>query len=74
MDLPRVGLAAGALFYVVRPLVLGLLARAGEQRAVLPEAAAQLTRDNLALAQQNPERAAQLVREWLREGAAAIEG
>ena len=37
-------------------------------------AAAQLTQENLALTQQNPERAAQLVREWLREGAPAIEG
>src|SRR5438034_4336832 len=75
MRLLAVGLAAAGLFYVVRPLVLGLAARASEGRAALPQAAAaQLTQDNLALTQQNPERAAQLVREWLREGAPAIEG
>src|SRR5436309_615976 len=71
MRLMAVGLVAAGLFYVVRPLVLGR----SEGRAALPEAAAaQLTQDNLALTQQNPERAAQLVREWLREGAPAIEG
>ena len=71
MRLLAVGLVAAGLFYVVRPLVLGR----SEGRAALPEAAAaQLTQDNLALTQQNPERAAQLVREWLREGAPAIEG
>ncbi len=71
MRLLAVGLVAAGLFYVVRPLVLGL----SEGRAALPQAAAaQLTQDNLALTQQNPERAAQLVREWLREGAPAIEG
>src|SRR5438445_657561 len=75
MRLLAVGLVAAGLFYVVRPLVLGLAARGSEGRAALPEAAAaQLTQDNLALTQQNPERAAQLVREWLREGAPAIEG
>ena len=75
MRLLAVGLVAAGLFYVVRPLVLGLAARASEGRAALPQAAAaQLTQDNLALTQQNPERAAQLVREWLREGAPAIEG
>src|SRR5436309_284203 len=72
MRLLAVGLVAAGLFYVVRPLVLGLAARGGEGRAALPEAtAAQLTQENLALTQQNPERAAQLVREWLREGAPA---
>ena len=71
MRLLAVGLVAAGLFYVVRPLVLGR----SEGRAALPQAAAaQLTQDNLALTQQNPERAAQLVREWLREGAPAIEG
>src|SRR3989454_6296612 len=75
MRLLAVGLVAAGLFYVVRPLVLGLAARGSEGRAALPEAAAaQLTQDNLVLTQQNPERAAQLVREWLREGAPAIEG
>ena len=75
MRLLAVGLVAAGLFYVVRPLVLGLAARTSEGRAALPQAAAaQLTQDNLALTQQNPERAAQLVREWLREGAPAIEG
>jgi flagellar M-ring protein FliF len=75
MRLLAVGLAAAALFYVVRPLVLGLVARGSERRAALPEAvAAQLTQENLALTRQNPERAAQLVREWLHEGAPAVEG
>ncbi len=74
MRLLAVGLVAAGLFYVVRPLVLGLAAR-GSERAALPQAAAaQITQENLALTQQNPERAAQLVREWLREGAPAIEG
>src|SRR5713101_299438 len=76
MRLLAVGLAAAGLFYVVRPLLVGLSARAGvEGRGALAEAAAaRLTQENLALTQQNPERAAQLVREWLREGAPAIEG
>jgi flagellar M-ring protein FliF len=75
MRLLAVGLVAAGLFYVVRPLVLGLAPPGSEGRAALPEAAAaQLTQENLALTQQNPERAAQLVREWLREGAPAIEG
>src|SRR5438128_1034863 len=73
MRLLAVGLVAAGLFYVVRPLVLGLAARGGEGRAALPEAAtAQLTQENLALTQQNPERAAQPVREWLRERARAV--
>jgi len=66
--------AAGMLLYVVRPVVLGLAARVPAQ-AVGPgalvgmdAAVAQLTQENLALTQQHPERAAQLVREWLREG------
>src|SRR5205809_3469 len=75
MRLLAVGLVAAGLFYVVRPLVLGLAARGGEGRTALPEAtAAQLPQENLGLTQQNPERAAQLVREWLREGAPAVEG
>jgi flagellar M-ring protein FliF len=65
---------AAVLFYGVRPLVLALAARGGERRPALPEAAAaRLTQENLALAQQNPERAAQLVREWLHESAPAVE-
>ena len=75
MRLVAVGLAAAAIFYVLRPFLLGLVARGSERRAALPEAdAAQLTQENLALTQQNPERAAQLVRGWLREGAPAVEG
>jgi len=34
-------------------------------------AAGELARENVTLAQQNPERAAQLVREWLAENAKA---
>ena len=75
MRLLAVGLVAAGLFYVVRPLVLGLVARESERRAALPEAvAAQLTQENLALTRQDPERAAQLVRGWLREGVPAVEG
>jgi flagellar M-ring protein FliF len=68
--------AAAVLFYVVRPLVEGLATRdAGVPRPSLPEAAvAQITQENLALTQRNPERAAQLVREWLSERTPAIEG
>jgi flagellar biosynthesis/type III secretory pathway M-ring protein FliF/YscJ len=32
------------------------------------EAVGELARENVTLAQQNPERAAQLVRQWLHEG------
>jgi flagellar M-ring protein FliF len=70
-----VGLAL--LLFVVRPMLLTLATRVGTggRRAALgaPVAAAtaQLTHENLQLTQQSPERAAQLVREWLREGAAA---
>ena len=59
------------LLYFVRPVVLQFLARPVEERgrmASVPEtAAARLTQENLALTQQNPERAAQLVRQWLQE-------
>jgi flagellar M-ring protein FliF len=66
-----VGVAALLLVYFVRPLVLGLAARGGRLGPLTgPEAAMALTQENLALTQQNPERAAQLVREWLSEGAA----
>src|SRR6058998_3748592 len=40
MRLMAVGLVAAGLFYVVRPLVLGLAAPGGEGRAALPEATA----------------------------------
>ena len=68
--------AAAMLLYVVRPLVLGVANRGaggGAWQGALPgparAATAQLTQENVALAQQHPERAAQLVREWLGEGA-----
>jgi len=69
--------AALMLLYVVRPLVLGVARRgagaggqwpaelAGPARA----ATAQLTQENVTLVQEHPERAAQLVREWLGETA-----
>src|SRR5438093_2897132 len=66
--------AAAMLLYVVRPVVLGVAARlpagpAGPGALTGMDAAvAQLTQENLALTQQHPERAAQLVREWLRVG------
>jgi flagellar M-ring protein FliF len=69
--------AALMLLYVVRPLLLELAtrvsgagARPGSGRPELTgpaQATAQLTQENAALAQQHPERAAQLVREWLNE-------
>lgn len=65
-----VGFAIFMLLNVVRPLVLSLAARPGAGLAASPEAAmAVLTTENRNLLQQNPERAAQLVREWLDEGA-----
>src|SRR5262249_32934192 len=67
------GFAAFVLLHVVRPLLLSLATRpasAGRARPVVAvgavEDAAELTRENLALARQHPERAAQLVREWLQ--------
>jgi flagellar M-ring protein FliF len=66
-----VGFVAGMLLYVVRPLLVALASRPTGRGAELgsPEiAVAQLTHENQAIAQQNPERAAQLVREWLHEG------
>jgi flagellar M-ring protein FliF len=76
LRLLALGFVAAVLLYVVRPLVLGLLARGADGGSPpLPEAAvAQLTQENLALTQRNPERAAQLVREWLSERTPAIEG
>jgi flagellar M-ring protein FliF len=73
-----VAFAAGMLLYVVRPVVLALAARPTGSAGPVPSlagleiAAAQLTHENLTLAQQNPERAAQLVREWLQEGHPAL--
>jgi flagellar M-ring protein FliF len=81
--LPRVVgvLFAGAmLLWVVRPLILGLATSRGGGRAagraavevkVPIGAVRQLTAENLDLAREHPERAAQLVREWLRESAPA---
>jgi flagellar M-ring protein FliF len=82
MRLLGVAFAAAMLLYVVRPIVIGLASRGGAPRgggrligggaAVIP-ATAELTRENLQITQQNPARAAQLVREWLREGATGTE-
>ncbi len=68
-------IAYAGIFYFVRPLVLALAARP-RGRAVgavgfevggreVEAAVARLTQENLHLSQENPERAAQLVREWL---------
>jgi flagellar M-ring protein FliF len=78
MRLLAVVFVAAILLYVVRPLVVGLATRPLPVRQRLaaggPAAAVSaLTQENLALAQQDPERAAQLVREWLHEGTPAIE-
>jgi flagellar M-ring protein FliF len=70
-----VAFAAAMLLYLVRPLVLGLGARRGGALAGggggaltgMDAAMAELTQHNVALAQQNPERAARLVRQWLLE-------
>ena len=70
------------LLWVVRPVILGLAARvparAGEgigslgiDRPALGHATAQLSGENLAITQKDPERAARLVREWLKESSAA---
>src|SRR2546428_498632 len=63
-----VAFAAAMLLYVVRPVVLGVASRLPGPRGIgaMEGAVAQLTHENLALTQQHPERAAQLVREWLR--------
>jgi len=65
------------LLWVVRPVMLGLAARGptatgalGYDRPALGDATAQLSGENLAIAQKDPERAARLVREWLQEPAA----
>jgi flagellar M-ring protein FliF len=70
--------AGGMLLYVVRPLILSLATRRVGVAGTLPGGAvltgmdaamAELAQHNVALTQQNPERAARLVREWLRESA-----
>jgi flagellar M-ring protein FliF len=66
--------ALGALALVVRPVVRALGTAQSGPEIRLGEragAAGELTRENVTLAQQNPERAAQLVREWLAENAKA---
>ena len=73
-----VAFAAAMLLWVVRPVMLGLAARGpagsggalGYDRPALGDATAQLSGENLAIAQKDPERAARLVREWLQEPAA----
>src|SRR5262249_10512667 len=65
-----IGVAIGLLVWVVRPLLVGLAAVANRRAAEagpMGGAIGQLTQENLALTQRNPERAAQLVREWLLE-------
>ena len=77
--LPRllaVGFAAAMLVYVVRPVVIALGARPGTAAgAALPAVGAneRVTQETLALVRQHPERAAQLVREWLHESAPGLE-
>jgi len=71
-----VGFAVAMLLYVVRPVVIALATRPPAARgAESPAAAAteRLTQENVALVRRHPERAAQLVREWLRESAPALE-
>jgi flagellar M-ring protein FliF len=74
--LVAVGFAVAMLFYVVRPVVIALATRPrAESRAAPPAAAAteRLTRETLALVRRDPERAAQLVREWLSESVPGLE-
>jgi flagellar M-ring protein FliF len=68
-------LLLGVLVTVVRPLVRALAAAGARTRPRLggtgvdrEGVVGELTRENVTLAQQNPERAAQLVRQWLHEG------
>ncbi len=65
-----VAFAAAMLLWVVRPLLLNLAARAAAPPAPrgVEGAMAQLSRENMTFLQQHPERAAQLVRQWLLEG------
>jgi flagellar M-ring protein FliF len=70
-----VALVLVGLLYVVRPLLLTMAARrpttgggaAALEIGDLSGAMSALTQENLQLTQSNPERAAQLVREWLSE-------
>jgi flagellar M-ring protein FliF len=69
-----VALALVGLLYVVRPLLITVAARRAAPAAApeigdVSNAVAALTHENLQLAQANPERAAQLVREWLNDDA-----
>jgi flagellar M-ring protein FliF len=70
-----VAFVAFALLYVVRPLLLALAVRRDSPAAQalrggdVQAALTALTQENLLLTQQHPERAAQLVREWLQEDA-----
>jgi len=68
-----VAVAVVVLLFVVKPLLLALAVRRATGAAAALElgdlsgAVQALTQENLLLTQQNPERAAQLVREWLGE-------
>jgi flagellar M-ring protein FliF len=68
-----VGFVVAMLLWVVRPVVLGVAGRraSGPARidAELDAAMGALTHQNLSIAQEHPERAARLVREWLLESA-----
>jgi flagellar M-ring protein FliF len=65
------GVFVFAMLWIVRPMVASLGTATARRtlpgRVTGPEAALAITQENVALAQQNPERAAQLVREWLSE-------
>jgi flagellar M-ring protein FliF len=72
--LTSVVLVVGVLLFVVRPLVRQLGAAPAPTRRAFrglfldrESAVSDLAQENVALAQQNPERAAQLVRQWLLE-------
>jgi flagellar M-ring protein FliF len=72
-----IGIAVGGLFFFVRPLLLAIASRPRLGGGGFEElmgnpgadaAVARLTRENLAIAQESPERAAQLIREWIEGG------
>jgi len=73
LRLLAVGVALVLVLLVVKPLLLALAVRRATGAAAALElgdlslAVQALTQENLALAQERPERAAQLVREWLAE-------
>src|SRR5262249_8216260 len=69
LKLLMVALVFGGIFYVIPAVARSLGTPGGPlgPRLTGPQAAIALTQENLALTQQNPERAAQLVREWLHE-------